>query len=692
MSTEQPVDPNAVEETKLQIRGLVSEITQLSRQNLEPAVFYGEFLQRVLSALAAVGGAVWIRNEGSGLELANQINLRASFPNTDGDSDDLTRHARLLHRVVQSGEELLVPPFSGPPGDEEAGNPTAYLLVLVPIQDDQNIAGVVEIFQRANTGPASQRGYLRFLSEMCVLVGDYLKGRRLRQLNDWQSLFSKVDRFSRTVHEGLDPKTTAYTIANEGRRLIGCDRVSVALRKGTRCKIEAVSGQDTMDTRASSVVLLGKLATAVMRSGDPLWYTGNTDDLPPQIERAVHDYVDETHTKSVAVLPLRRPMKYIPDGDETKRKQAEEEEGEVIGTLIVEQIEDNRPPEEFASSVDLVTEHSSRALANSMEHNNLFLMPVWRTIGNAAWVLRARTLPKTLAIAAAVLALVLAMFLVPWDFEMKCKGALLPVQRQDVFNLEDGTVMEVDVEHGSEVGEGQELANLRNSALDVEISRVMGEIDTTQKQREAIVRQLRDSATLARMSRVEQAQTASEKFRLEAELKSLNQQLVLLRTRRDNLVVKSPMAGEIMTWDVKKLLERRPVSKGDVLMTVVNPDGPWELELYVPESKIGHILQNPPPDGGPWKVRYILKSNPKIEHVGTIREIHNAAQLHEEHGHSVRVVVDIDKQDFLGADNAGEVLAKPGTEVTAKVYCGRRPVGYALFHELFETIQSRLFF
>ena len=245
-----PVDPQAVEETKQQIRGLVEEINRLAKQDLAPEVFYGEFLQRVVSALAAIGGAVWTVSEDGPLRLIYQINLRQSLP--EEQSEDHVRHARLLHRVVKSGEELLVPPYSGAEGDEEAGNPTSYLLVLAPLRTEDSIVGVVEIFQRPTSGPASQRGYLRFLSQMCGLVGEYLRGRRLRQLTDWQSLFSKADRFARTVHDSLEPRTTAYTIANEGRRLIGCDRVSVAVRRGNRCVIDAVSGQDTMDSRANT--------------------------------------------------------------------------------------------------------------------------------------------------------------------------------------------------------------------------------------------------------------------------------------------------------------------------------------------------------------------------------------------------------------------------------------------------------
>ena len=50
--------------------------------------------------------------------------------------------------------------------------------------------------------------------------------------------------------------------------------------------------------------------------------------------------------------------------------------------------------------VDVVCKHSSTALANAMEHQNLFLMPLWRAMGKTRWVMQARTLPKTISIAA----------------------------------------------------------------------------------------------------------------------------------------------------------------------------------------------------------------------------------------------------------------------------------------------------
>ncbi len=683
MSTDQPVDSQTIEETKQQIRGLIGEITSLSRQDVEPHVYYGEFLQRVVTALAANGGAIWILRRENELALSYQINLRQAFPDNENEGEDRARHARLLNRVLKHGEHLLVPPYSGAVGDDEAGNPTSFLLVLVPIRDDAQVSGVIEIFQRPTSGPASQRGYLSFLSEMAQHFGQYLRSRRLRELADWQSLFSEVDRFSRVVHDTLDPKEAAYTIANEGRRLIGCDRVSVALNKGRKCVVEAVSGQDTMDTRSNAVVLLSKLATAVVRSGEPLWYTGSAEDLPPQIEEAVHNYVDETHTKTVAVLPLKRPEEDTTDTDETK-KQRRRGDDRVVGALIVEQIEDSRPRADFAQSVDLVTQHSSRALANAVEHNNLFLMPLWRQIGKAKWLIQARTLPKTLAVLAGVLALIAALLLIPKDFNMRAKGKIQPRERREIFADVDGTIKQVEVQHGQLVKEGQVLAHMENPDLATQLTQIRGELRIARTQYASFQGRLsRDN----RLEPAERSQLGVESARLREHIEALELQQKLRETEIKSLTVISPITGQVITWDVEQLLMYRPVARGNVLMTVANPDGPWELELFMEEDRMGHVrrafLQNPQ---GPLKVSYILASNPKQKLKGQLyaANIQDLAQIHDEFGHSVRLIVEVDREDVKDA--------LPGTEVTAKILCGRRRIGYVWFHELIEFLQAKVFF
>ena len=88
--------------------------------------------------------------------------------------------------------------------------------------------------------------------------------------------------------------------------------MSVAIRKGEKCRIEAVSGQDMFDKRSNTVTLLGKLATAVVATGEAVWYTGDTANMAPQVEEALQDYIDDSHSKTVAIMPLRRPRRTRP--------------------------------------------------------------------------------------------------------------------------------------------------------------------------------------------------------------------------------------------------------------------------------------------------------------------------------------------------------------------------------------------
>ena len=128
--------------------------------------------------------------------------------------------------------------------------------------------------------------------------------------------------------------------------------------------IEAVSGQDLFDKRSNTVRLLNNLATAVVSAGEPVWYTGDTSNMAPQVEEAVQEYVDESHSKTVAVLPLARAPKEETDDPTEKAEMASEGP---IGALVVELIEDSRVPAKMRQRVDVVAQHSATALANALE-------------------------------------------------------------------------------------------------------------------------------------------------------------------------------------------------------------------------------------------------------------------------------------------------------------------------------------
>lgn len=670
MSTEQSVDPQLVEQTKQQIRNLVREIAQISKSEIAPVDFYDAVLSRIVTALAAVGGAVWTVAENGQLTLEYEINLRETRLGESEESQ--VRHGHLLRKVMSGGEGVLSLPHSGSSKAEEGGNPTDYLLVLGPLKTAHETAGVLEVFQRPNSSPTVQQGYKRFVMQMCELCSEYLKSRKLQHFTDRQALWAQLENFTRLVHLGLNARSTAYTIANEGRRLIECDRVSVAISKGRKCRIEAVSGQDIVDKRSNTICLLTRLANAVVATGETIWYTGDTSMMAPQVEDAVQDYVDEVHSKAVAIVPLKEPHDKTDPLANPK----------VLGALIIEQIEDSRPREGLTYRIDVVSEHSAIALGNAMEHHNLFLMPVWRTIGKSRWLVEARQLPYTVSITAAVAALFLFMFLWQTDFNLSANGTLEPEIQRNVFAGQDGEVVDVLVRHRDMVKKGQPLVRIRSSELQGKLAAAVGDLQSTQAELASVRYGLAENRRITSGDRL---RLEGQKFQLADRARSLKQQLELLQEDLKKLTVRSPIDGEVTTWKVRDLLIHRPVRKGDTLMTIVEPRSDWELELLMPEGRMGFINQARKEYGDDLYVEYITKTAPGVTLVGKVKEIGRTAEVRGEEGNTVLVRVAIDRNDLTSEP-------RPGATVTAKVRVGRASIGYVWFHDLISFVQSKILF
>jgi hypothetical protein len=679
MSSEQSLDPQLIEQTKQQIRALVNEIAQLTKSGISPEQFYAEFLPRVVSALAALGGAIWTVNEDGRLALQYQMNLGETRLHER--EEDQARHGRLLHQVMRSGEGVLVPPQSGTGDEQDAGNPTDFLLVLGPLKTELETLGVVEILQRPDTGVPTQKGYLRFLTQMCDLAAEFFKSQQLRHFSSRQVLWTQLESFAHVVHSTLDPRQAAYIVANEARRLIDCDRVSVAIRKGRKCTIESVSGQDVIDKRSNIIRLLGRLATEVVAAGDPIWYTGDTGDFPPQIEDAIQEYVDESHSKAVAILPLSRES--LEPEKEGREKVEAIKEGP-FGALIIEQIEDSRFDDTTTQRIHVVCRHSATALGNALEYRNIFLMPVWRALGKTHLMMRAKAMPKIVAGTVAVVALLVFLAVFPARFKLEAKGSLEPDSRRDVFARIDGVVDELLVNHGDMVKEGQLLGRLRNTELEVSMAEVVGQRTTTQQEVHSIERVLLQSRDNHRPNVDEENRQRGRLLELRKNLESLDAKYRLFLQKQEDLKIMSPISGRVVTWDLHNRLIHRPVQRGQVLMRVGDLEGKWILEIRMPENEMGHVAKAQQEIQADLPVEYILASEPGTTRTGKVREVHYSAEVRGDEGNTVLIKADINQDEVP--------KLRPGTSVSAKVLCGERALGYVWFHDVLAFIQSRILF
>ena len=691
-------DEDAVQRAKQEIQSLVQEVVQLSKSEVEPAEFYAALMDKSVSALAAIGGVVWTQEEGAPLQLEYQVNLRETGL---AESETAQRqHGRLLQQVMEKGEAVLVPPHSGAGGGDDgdegaAANPTDFLLVIAPIISDRGVDGLVEIFQRNGARPTTQKGYLRFLKQICELAGEYVKTRRLRHFTHKQSLWEQLEGFTSLVHQALDSRETAYTIANEGRRLVGCDRVTVALAKGSKYQISAISGQDTFDKRSNIVRLLRNLVTAVAKTGEDLWFDGDTSDLAPQLEKVVNAYVDEAGTKQLAVLPLREADLEEDKPGERKKKKREN----ILGAIVIEQLVDQQQPEGMLQRIEVVKRHSATSLTNAQEYEGIFLLPLWRLLGKAQVLMTARNLPKTILATLAIAGAIAALCIVPYDFTVVADGKLLPELRQDVFAIINGKVLEVPVDTGSLVTEGQLLVRQESLELQAQVIQLRGQYNEVLEEISSTGRQLSVISSGADDQRkaVDSDQLIGRLAQLQTTRKSLEEQKLLLDIKEKNLDVLSPINGKVVTWDIQKLLEGRMVNPGQRLMKIADTSSPWELEIFIPEAKMGHIIrrlqkiQEDDPDAK-LAVEFVLATHTGEPIQGFVEKIDTSAEVHGEEGNTVRMRVSFPQESLKDLVNDPSTELKVGADVKAKVLCGKEPIGYVWFSDLFEFVQSRILF
>jgi len=65
-------------------------------------------------------------------------------------------------------------------------------------------------------------------------------------------------------------------------------------------------------------------------------------------------------------------------------------------------------------------------------------------------------------------------------------------------------------------------------------------------------------------------------------------------------------------------------------MSVADPNGEWELEIHMPEDRIGHVALAQKDYQPQLPVQFILATNPGVQHTGVVEEVHAHAEVRPE--------------------------------------------------------------
>lgn len=658
MASAREYPDDVLDQEWLEFESLLNELSEIAKSDVPFESFAKALLEKSVQLLAAAGGAIWMSDAQSPLQIECE-----ALPEADRGLLGQRFHQEILAAVRALGDTIVLPPGETTISGHSIENPTDFTFLLGPLKLDRDVVGVIEMLQRSTASVAAMRGNRRMLGLVCELASDHLRRGELRRLRDAHTHSRQLDAFRERIHGSLDLRTVAYEIANAGSQFIDCDRLSVALRKGRRYELAAASGLDSVNRRANVVRCLELLSSRVAQGGEAVWYDGESaEELAPQVIDALRQYADDAHPRMIGVLPLEPPA----EGERRRKSRP-------LGVLIVEQFNSlvDAPMRERSQRV---AHQSSIALLNALRYRALPTIPFFRR-ASVSGQPTARFAKIAAALAAA--ALIGSLFFIRTDFNVYADGELQPDEQQHVFAPLDGQVASIAVRHGERVPAKALLLEMRSPELDLETQRVQGEFETTQKRLSAIESSLLEINAATERDETRFNQLAAEQQELQQVRASQQEQLTLLRQQRDQLTVHAPMAGTVTTWDLEQLLLNRPVQRGQQLLNVANLEGPWVAELKVPDDRIGHVLAAKDKTKT-LTASFQLATNRGLDYSGAIRRIASRTEIADDKRSVVRVTVDVDNKNIPDL--------RPGATIHAKIHCGRESLAYVWFHDVADAV------
>lgn len=630
-----------------------------------------------MSATEADWGGVF---DAAGERFASVVEL--GTPIEEGPTGRIAeRRLQVRRRCVTNKEASWLPP-RGEVDPEVAAAVSDHLILVAPLSLRGMRNSVVELAIVATTDPQLRDVWVRFVWQAVQIVDEFLLQNRLRDASAQQIAYAAALQLTQTIHESIDLDRTAYAIANEARRFVDCDRVAVLRRRGRRYRPLAFSGSDDFDLRSGSVRAVIRLANETAVDAAMFDSDANSNSAVSDVEDALAEFADQTEAKHVVVAPLVRPRDENTDPKSAADSNKAAHDEPPFAALVFESRSRPVTADGRAAQLQLVVDVAASALLNALEHRESLLpgARVWRRTKRALLTPSAWIMP--LLVLAAIGSAVAALIYIPAEFTLPAPAVLQPVERREVFAPLDGTVVELKIRHGSRVKPGDTLLVLENTDLDVALAEAHGERTATQEQLTSVERALFGEGRT--LPADQQVRLSGERALIVQKMKMLDERLELLERKQNRLVVQSPIAGEVTTWNVDRTLRKRPVTQGQMLLTVADVEQSWELEIDVPERFVGHLIAARAASAEPLQVTFRPLADPSTEFTGTIKEIDGAAQIRGEHGNTVKATVAVTLPPNTNL--------KPGAEVRAKIHCGTRSLGYVWLHDVADYLRANVLF
>jgi hypothetical protein len=679
----------AIEAARHRIQQLVEEIAALSKRDLPTEQFLPEFLNRVVKATDAHGGAVWLVGQRSAEGKAEfQLGAQVEFESSGFQNDEVQRAVilRALTECVSQKKPIAMAPaqpqqeaasleaqlaqIRGEAQPQTPQNRTPYPFLHVPLPLKDQVLGVVQVWLQPYVTAESYREFATFLGQLAGYVEQHFQSRRLGTLVVETQRLQHLLKYTTDLAGSLDPVEVSRLASNYGRDLIGCERCSVLWRNNGRWQVLSISGQEVVEKKSTMVKAMAAFVGAHVK---PEMVTLSKKDLlaahasngeegaEPVLSRHGTDeidlaYFEVSHVVSGAIAPLL------------------DDDKELVGAYFAESTTegffDAAPGSKEAPVSRRITDwlatHTGRQLRAAQDYHSLPFLFATRRLRNARVAMgrdrRRRTLTR-LGIFGGIAA---AILLYPKSYLVEGNCTLMPEHHNAIVAETPGLVKKVNVQEGSKVKKGDAIAELDTYRLETELEASRKDAARLEAEGERL-RGAGDEAG-AQVASLQAGAVRENAKRLETDIAAAT--------------LRSPIDGVVITKDVEKHVGEF-VQVGTGLAEVAGMDS-WDLRIDVDQENIGKVEKRL--DKGPIDVGFILYSQTAHtlqSKLDSRRQISAAAEARDAAHVFVITLANVQMPETIRAS------MRPGLTGRAKIDLGRRPLGWIWARGIWNWLQMK---
>jgi hypothetical protein len=440
-----------------------------------------------------------------------------------------------------------------------------------------------------------------------------------------------VDLFSRAC---LAPTMTEAVsiVAREVREFSGCSRVAIGVGRGARMKVEGISGIATIEPRSHGTRLLASaLRECVGLEKIVAWPPIETSGSKVWPATDQTELLDAFAVKQMICLPL-----ITTEGREVGAWAFFFKGGEPFSPRKLSLMEAATP--HAAALVDLIRSGKPRGIRGAMHR-------FWST---------ASKFKKGAMAAGTVLFILLCA--IPMPHRVKAACEVQPKMIRQVAAPFDAILDEVAVKPGDAIQKDSVLATLDGKQIIWQYAQAVAQKAMAEKKRDL-------NRSLGR--------PVAEVMMAQLEADAADVQVNLLGYQKDHLEIRSPIDGFVLTGSLERS-KGVPVAVGQKLFDI-GPIDPMILEIAVEDSDIGWVEPG-------MELTMRLEARPQEKFKSTVKEVYPVSEPKDSQNVFV-CLAEIRNEDST---------LRPGMRGQAKIMSGYRPLGWIIFHKLWEFIRLHL--